>query len=117
MNKENEFPLSAAESGVEGVETPPTVVPVASFRLAQTPNRANRRGQYHEWDAYAFAPKETVRAYTHKKTGSLLLVMPDGSGYEVKLEVVASQVYRHWKLPKQADSDRGEGVASPNGTP
>lgn len=83
--------------------TPLDVVPVASFRTAQAPNRKSRRTDYHHWGDFAFGPKQTVKAYSHRTSGSLLFVMPDNSAYEVQVPVVGNQVFRHWSQKQWAD--------------
>ncbi len=89
---------------------PLDVVPVASFRTRQAPNRKNRRTDFHLWGEFAFAPKQTVKAYSHRATGSLLFVMPDNSAYEVQVPVVANQVFRHWLQKQPSEAERSAAV-------
>ena len=76
----------------------PEIVPVAALRLAQSqlPNRTQRNVIFTELGSLNL-PEGKVRCYAHRRAGSLLLVMPDGTGFTVEIDTVATQCYKYWK--------------------
>lgn len=79
---------------------PVEIVPVGAQRLERVPNRAQRNASFVELGDLKLG-EGTVRAYANKRDGSLLLIMPDQTGYLLDTTVVANQCYKYWLLRQQ----------------
>ncbi|MBD2700115.1 hypothetical protein IC229_05680 [Spirosoma sp. BT702] len=78
-------------------EEKPEIVPVAAVRLTreEIPNRQKRTHEYHELGTLNF-DQGKVRCFAHKRTGGLLFVMPDGTGYLADTATLGNQCYKYW---------------------
>lgn len=76
----------------------PEICPVASIRVppGQTPNRSLTKQEYHHHGSLKFDEGE-VKCLSHKRSGTLLFVMPDGSGFKIDTAIAANQAYKYWK--------------------
>ncbi|GAB3956687.1 hypothetical protein GCM10028805_47320 [Spirosoma harenae] len=76
----------------------PEICPVASVRQdkSQMPNRKSRRTDYVELGSLNY-DEGTVKCLAHKRSGSLLFVMPDETGFYIDTAIAGNQAYKYWK--------------------
>lgn len=75
----------------------PDICPVAAQRLEKVPGRSVRNQNYTEVGSLKL-PEGNVRIFANRRDGSLLIAMPDQSGFLIDTAVVATQCYKYWKL-------------------
>lgn len=100
----NPAPIGEETAGPDA----PVVVGVAAVRLQEAPNRSQRALLYTELGSFKL-DAGIVRIYANKRSGSLMIVMPDRTSFSIDAGLAATQCYKYWLLTsggkKEAEAD------------